>query len=98
MGEKIIPFAEEATQVRLMETALNGTASEVAIKAEGTNLHPLQILKLCQNGAVWHPKWEYLLSSGVFSLYFFLNTICKVLLSGGNHGSEVHYRKDCTII
>ncbi len=70
MGEKIIPFAEEDTQVRLMETALNGTTSEVAIKAEGTDLHSLQIFKLCQNGAVGHPKREvFVLFGGFFPLF-----------------------------
>jgi len=33
MAEKVVLFAEEDTQFRLMETALNGTASDVALKA-----------------------------------------------------------------
>ncbi len=50
MAEKIVLFAEEDTQFRLMETALNGTASEVALKALhyffGANIEPqLEYLK-----------------------------------------------------
>jgi len=51
MGEKMILFAEEDTQFRLMETALNGTASDVALKA----LH-------CFFGANIEPQLEYLRS------------------------------------
>lgn len=50
MGEKIVLFAEEDTQFRLMETALNGKASDVALKALhyffGANIEPqLQYLR-----------------------------------------------------
>ncbi len=50
MDEKIVLFAEEDTQFRLMETALNGTASDLALKALhyffGANIEPqLQYLK-----------------------------------------------------
>ena len=44
MGEKIVLFAEEDTQFRLMETALSGKASEPALKALhyffGANIEP----------------------------------------------------------
>jgi lactate dehydrogenase-like 2-hydroxyacid dehydrogenase len=50
MAEKVVLFAEEDTQFRLMETALNGTASDIALKALhyffGANIEPqLQYLK-----------------------------------------------------